>query len=98
MTLEPPTLPFEDWESGLHERYRKLRTTIQNKMPDVWEPLEFTLSVLMILNIKDNTLPFAGIILGNASSFKTVGIEMLRTWSVTYYSDAFTPKSFVSHN
>jgi len=98
MTLESPTLSFEEWDSGLQEKYHKLKTTIESKMPDVWEPLEFTLSVLMILSIKDNTLPFAGIILGNASSFKTVGIEMLRTWSATYYSDSFTPKSFVSHN
>ncbi len=29
----PPTLPFEDWESGLHERYHKLKNTIESKMP-----------------------------------------------------------------
>lgn len=95
---EPPILPFEEWEFALHEKYQKLKNTIHEKMPDAWEPLEFTLSVLMILNIKDNSLPFAGIILGNPSSSKTVGIELLRTCSRVYYSDSFTPKSFVSHN
>jgi hypothetical protein len=93
-----PQLSMEEWKSGLGERYQKLKQTINDKLPDVWEPLEFTLSILMVLNIKGNTLPFAGIILGPPSSFKTVGIETLRTWPTTYYSDGFTPKSFVSHN
>jgi hypothetical protein len=44
------------------------------------------------------TLHFAGIILGPSSSWKTAGIESLREFPTTYYTDSFTPKSFVSHN
>ena len=47
-------------------------------MPTLWEAMEFQLAVKTILNIKDCTLPFAGIILGPPSSSKTVGIEMFR--------------------
>jgi hypothetical protein len=96
--VKPTEISLEEWEAGVIERYSILRQVVSEKIPDAWEPLEFTLCVAMILNIKGNTLPFAGIILANASSFKTVGIEMLRTCPNTFYTNNFTPKSFVSHN
>ena len=67
-------------------------------MPILWDSLEFELSVLRILNIDKCTLPFAGIVLGNPSSSKTLGMEMLRSRPNMLYSDNFTPKSFVSHS
>ena len=67
-------------------------------MSELWEPLEFALSVKSILNIKHCSLPFAGIILGPPSSFKTAVIELLRSYLNTFYTDSFSPKSFVSHN
>ena len=42
--------------------------------------------------------PFAGILLGNPSSLKTVGIELFRKWDNTFYTDSFSAKSFVSHS
>ena len=57
-----------------------------------------SIAVKSILNIKDCTLPFAGIILGPPSSSKTVGIEMFRGTANTFYTDSFSAKSFVSHN
>ncbi len=67
-------------------------------LPNLWPPLEFALSIKMILNIKDCTLPFAGIILGPPSSLKTAVIELFRKWPQTYYTDNFSAKAFVSHS
>jgi hypothetical protein len=64
----------------------------------MWHSLEFELSVLKILNVQKNTLPFAGIVLGAPSSSKTLGIELFREYKNVYYSDSFTPKAFVSHS
>lgn len=50
------------------------------------------------MNIKNCTLPFAGIVLGRPSSFKTVGIELFRKWINVFYTDSFSAKAFVSHN
>jgi hypothetical protein len=60
--------------------------------------LEFALSVKTVLNIKGNTLPFIGILLGPASSMKTLIIELFREYELTLYADSFSPKSIVSHN
>jgi hypothetical protein len=54
--------------------------------------------VKSILNIKDCSLPFAGILLGPASSLKTVSIELFRGRDHTFYTDNFSAKAFVSHN
>jgi hypothetical protein len=67
-------------------------------MPEVWLPLNFSLSISKILNIRGCTLPFGGIILGRPSSTKTLAIELFRQSANTYYTDAFTTKSFVSHS
>ena len=88
----------EQWQSGLVERYRNLQKTVQKNLPNLWSALEFALSIKTILNIKDCTLPFAGILLGPPSSLKTVGIELFRKWPQTYYTDNFSAKSFVSHS
>lgn len=61
------------------------------------DPLEFALSIKTILNIKNCTLPFAGILLGPPSSLKTVVVELFRKWVNSYYTDSFTAKTFVSH-
>lgn len=60
--------------------------------------LEFELSVLRILNIHGCTLPFIGIMLCRPGSYKTQIINLLTRWYCTYYTDDFTPKSFVSHS
>lgn len=70
---------------------------VNRNLPNLWPALEFELSILKILNIKNCTLPFAGIILGQPSSLKTQCIELLRSWPNTFYTDNFSAKSFVSH-
>ena len=89
---------IRDWSSeGLLREYENLRKVVQQNIPNLWLGLEFALSVKSILRIKDCTLPFTGIILGPASCSKTVIIECFRGYNHTFYTDNFSPKSFVSH-
>ena len=88
----------EDWHSTLVEKYNDLQIITEDNLPGLWSSLEFIISVQKILNIADCTLPFAGILLGNPSSLKTVGIELFRKWDNTFYTDSFSAKSFVSHS
>ena len=67
-------------------------------MPGLWESLEFELSVNKILNIRNCTLPLAGILLGPPGALKTVGIELFRKSRNTFYTDNFSAKAFVSHS
>jgi len=87
-----------EWYSSLLDKYNKLQETVKQNIPSLWDSLEFEISVQKILNIKDCTLPFAGIVLGMPSSLKTVGIEMFRKWKQSFYTDNFSAKSFVSHS
>jgi hypothetical protein len=91
-------LSYDQWLSKHAEMYENLRQIVTENLPNLWDSLEFELSVQKILNIKDCTLPFAGIVLGRPSSLKTVGIEMFRTWKNSFYTDNFSAKAFVSHS
>ena len=88
----------EDWNyEELQSKYENLKAVTLKNLPNLWPGLEFALSVKCILNIKGCTLPFAGILLGPASSQKTLIIECFRDSKNTFYTDNFTPKSLVSH-
>lgn len=89
---------YYDWKIGIEKRYCDMKKTIKENFPELWETMEFQLSVKNIIHIKNCTLPFAGIILGPPSSSKTVGIEMFRDSPNTFYTDSFSAKAFVSHN
>jgi hypothetical protein len=88
----------EEWHVKLKEKYQNLQQIVNKNLPNLWLSLELELSILRILNIKDCTLPFAGIVLGRPSSLKTVGIELFRRSHHTYYTDNFSAKAFVSHS
>jgi hypothetical protein len=91
-------LSIDGWQSGVLERYQRLQKVVEENLPNLWPALELALSIKTILNIKDCSLPFAGILLGSPSSLKTVSIELFRKWPQTYYTDNFSAKSFVSHS
>ncbi|MDN5846508.1 MAG: hypothetical protein L0H53_09575 [Candidatus Nitrosocosmicus sp.] len=91
-------ISYEKWQNTLLAKRYSLKEIIDYLIPELWEPLEFALTIKFILNIKDCSLPFSGIILGPPSSFKTAVIELLRGYPNTFYTDSFSPKSFVSHN
>jgi hypothetical protein len=88
----------ETWKTALIEKYNNLMKVIDENLPQLRLQIELELSVKSILNIKDCTLPLAVIVLGVPSSLKTQGIELLRKWPHTYYTDNFSVRSFVSHN
>jgi hypothetical protein len=90
-------LPYEIWQQERTKRYETLRRIIKENIPESWESLECVITSKGIMHIKDITLPFILIIIGNPSTWKTVGIGMLRRWFGTYYVDKINPKSFVSH-
>ena len=87
----------EEWHSLLIQKYWALKQTADDNFPGLWFSLEFQLSIKTILNIKNCTLPFIGIILGRPGSQKTLGIELKRKEKFTYYTDSFSAKAFVSH-
>lgn len=93
-----PIVSVDEWLDKIAEKYGFLKYIVSKHFPEIWQVIEFILSVKNILHIKNNTLPFAGIVLGPASSSKTLGLIMLRKLQMTFYTDSFTPKSFVSHN
>jgi hypothetical protein len=89
---------FEEWHNILLGKYQNLKNVSNENLPGLWDSLEFELSIKKILNIKDCTLPFAGILLGPPSSLKTVGIELFRKVKNTFYTDNFSARAFVSHS
>jgi hypothetical protein len=88
----------ETWRNTLNQKYVNLMKVIHENLPPLRLQIELQLSVKSVLNIKDCTLPIAAIVLGAPSSLKTQGIELLRKWPHTYYTDNFSARSFVSHN
>lgn len=93
-----PDISYEEWQKTLQEKYQILQEITFKNFSDVWQAIEFTLSVKNVLHIQGNSLPFIGIILGPPSSSKTLALQMLRKLDMTFYTDNFTAKSFVSHN
>ena len=91
-------LTYDEWHFKLAEKYDSLRQLVTDNLPNLLDSLEFELSIQKILNIKNCTLPFAGIVLGKPSSFKTVSIELFRKSINVFYTDSFSAKAFVSHN
>jgi hypothetical protein len=95
---ENPDLTIEQWSNILKEKYQKLNDKVNEYFPEISLELDFILSIKTILNIEDITLPFMGIVFAVPSSMKTKVIEILRKWPYSYFTDKFTPKSFVSHS
>ena len=89
----------KEWSyEELQNKYDILKSVTLENLPNLWNGLEFALSVKTVLNIKGDTLPFIGILLGPASSMKTLIIELFREYDLTLYADSFSAKSIVSHN
>jgi len=93
-------LGYEEWQSKLIVKHQviqhKIKTSVM-PLPQLTLGLDFALSVKNVLNLLDNTLPFAGFLLGAPSSLKTVLVELFRSYWRAVYRDDFSPKAFVSH-
>ena len=95
---ENSNISFLDWQEQLIKRFNKIQSIAESNFPNSWPGIEFTLSVLRILNIAECDLPFAGIILSRAGGNKTLSSGMVIPWYNVYYTRNFTAKAFVSHN
>jgi hypothetical protein len=91
-------IAYDDWKEELVRRYTKIQDIAELNFPNSWPGIEFTLSVLRILNIAECDLPFIGIILARAGGNKTLSSGMVIPWYNVYYTRNFTAKAFVSHN
>jgi|GEM_PF-1514401 predicted transcriptional regulator len=96
--VENKNISLEDWRDGLLKRHAIMREITERHFPHAWDGIDFTLSVLRILNIDECTLPFAGIVLARSGGNKTLSSGMLIPWPHVYYTRKFTAKAFVSHN
>jgi hypothetical protein len=96
--LHSDNLTFEAWSSGLTQRYEAAKQLMDKDFPNGWAGIEFTLSVMKILNIAQCDLPFAGIMLARSGGLKTLGLDMLVPWPVVYHTRKFNPRAFVTHN
>lgn len=96
--IKPLNITYDDWNKTLIEKYQNLKNISNENLRGLWDSLEFELSVFKILNIKDCTLPFAGILLSPPSTLKTVGLQLFRKVPNTFYTDNFSARAFVSHS
>src|SRR5262249_28667592 len=70
-------ITYVKWKEELDRRRDKVRNIAELNFPHSWCGIEFTLSVLRILNISECTLLFAGIILSRAGGNKTLSCNMI---------------------
>jgi hypothetical protein len=74
-----------------------LKQVICKYFPELWFEVKACLSTIAILTLKNmNGCPTL-ILVGSPSSQKTTILSFFYNYKLTYLSDSFTPKSFVSH-
>ena len=89
---------MDDWRKNVKTKHDGLKKTADEQIPGLWLALEFAISIRTILNIKNISLPFIGIVLGPPSSLKSISVDMMKNSRETFTTDNFSPKSLVSHN
>jgi hypothetical protein len=96
--IKADNITMEEWQKLVKHKHDDLKKVSDEQIPGLWLPLEFTISIKCILNIDNITIPFIGIVLGPPSSYKSVAVDLSKHARDTFYTDNFSPKSFVSHN
>ncbi len=98
LRISNPNITVDQWLLDLRKRLNKVHQVAETNFPNSWPEIEFTLSILKILNIAGCTLPFAGIILARPGAAKTLSSSVIAQWLYVYYVRHFTAKAFVSNN
>ena len=75
----------------------ELEGVITTHFPDLWPVVRACVSVSATLLLADSDDPVVLILVGPASSSKTTVVSMFDQAAITYRSDRFTARSFVSH-
>jgi hypothetical protein len=96
--FENANLTYDQWCALVAEKYFNLKETVESNIKNAWEIMEFCLSIRCVLNIKDNTLPFMGVVLAVPSSNKTLILELFRKTIFSIYLDQFTLHSLISNS
>lgn len=86
-------------DKALNEKKQinKIEETIFNNFPELIEPAKLGLSVFATLLLKDNVNPVGINFEGAPSSSKTTILSFFYNTKISFKTDNFTPKSFVSH-
>ncbi len=79
------------------EKKQKLKEVHERHFPGKFWVLEMCLAVRSILLIKDISLPFMLVLLGQPSSGKSTEISFVDFPDDSYSVDSFTPKAMLSH-
>ena len=75
-----------------------VKQTVKNNFPKLWVPTEACLATITTLLLKNNANPTALVLVGQASTGKTTVLFFIKNSDdITYHSDYFTPKAFMSH-
>jgi hypothetical protein len=81
-----------------HSTVDALRQTIEAAFPKLWAPTEAALATILAMLPDDVVNPPTVIFTGPASGGKTTVLEFVAEIDeITYRSDRFTPRAFVSH-
>lgn len=76
----------------------KLKTIIIENFPDIWEETKACLSCYQTLSLKNlNGCPSL-VLVGNPSGEKTTVLSFFYGFDLSYLSDDFSPRAFVSHS
>src|SRR5215204_437204 len=67
--------PYKEWEQEVKKKYETLKFVTNTCFPDLWQLLQFCISVKSVQNIYGNNLPFIGFILYKPSSLKSTIID-----------------------
>lgn len=75
-----------------------VKQVIKNNFPKLWLPTEASFATIATLLLKNNANPTALVLVGQASTGKTTVLFFFKNLNdITYHSDYFTPKAFLSH-
>jgi predicted transcriptional regulator len=86
-----------DLQPGLALQTSRLKLIIEKEFPGIFQPTEVCLNVIAQLRIKDIANCTFLTFIGSPASRKTTMLSWFHGLDVSYYSDDFSPNSFVSH-
>src|SRR5262245_8541116 len=83
---------------GKRPSVQSLKTIVERQFPELWPPVEATLATILAMVPEDVVNPPTCILVGPPSSAKTTVLDIVgEIDDITYRSDRFTPKAFVTH-
>lgn len=90
-------ISMEVWEMERRKRFEDMRETMRRDAPKGWEATELVLTVKGIQHIASIDLPLIVIMLSNAASYKTFGMDMVNGFPNTVKKDKISNHSWVTH-